>query len=191
MPPPALVSTMLAVPAWLLMAVALAACGPGLAERMAAETELRERAERHAVRWVGAEVRAAPGHAVDVPLELRIAEGYYLPAGASADPGIEPVSLQPPRASFVQVERIDLPPQPQLVRFEHRPAPLLCYEGDQQVGVRLRVAPGTPPGRHKLTFIAIWQQCTLHGCSVPRRDGVEVWLEVESAGGGALGELAP
>ena len=121
----------------------------------------------------------------------RIAEGFYLPAGTSADPGIEPLSLQPPRLSFVQVERFDLPLQPQVVRFEHRATPLLCYEGVQQVGARLRVAAGTPPGRHKLTFIAIFQHCTVHGCSVPRRDSVEVWLDVQPAAPGRLDELAP
>jgi hypothetical protein len=168
----------------------LLACGPGMAERIATDAAQRERLERRAVRWIDTSVSAPPGKVAELQLELRIAEGFYLPAGASADAGIEPLSIEPPRASFVRVERLELPPQPQLVRFDHRREPLLCYEGVQQVRVRLLVAAGTPPGKHKLTFVAVWQQCTLHGCSVPRRDGVEVWLDVQPATANNLDDLA-
>lgn len=168
-----------------------ASCSPGLAARMTAESEAREKVERSAVRWVGQDAEVTPGVAKTLHFEVRIAEGFYLPAPGSADAGIEPLSLLPPTLSYIQTERVDLPPQATVVRLKYLRDPLPCYDGTRTIAVRVRVALGTAPGKRKLTYLAIWQQCTLHGCSVPRQEGIDVWLDVQPTASGSLDDLAP
>jgi hypothetical protein len=66
-----------------------------------------------------------------------------------------------------------------------------CYGGDHEISVELEVHRNSPGGRKALTFQFVYQLCTIHGCSVPRRDSLRLFLDVAPAPPPDNRDLAP
>lgn len=177
---------------WFLLGSGAAGCGPGLAEKMADQARQRERLERSAVQLFAPEqVQVRAGQVADISLGLQIGQGFYVPAPERSD-DIAGLRLLPPRSSFAQVTHVTLPPDPKLVELPGHSQPVLCYDGERTIGVRLDVHRSTTAGRRLLTFEIVYQLCSVHGCSVPQRLSARTWLEVQPApSGGGPSDLAP
>lgn len=180
-----------------LLAAALAlatlpACGAGMADKMAADARARDRVERDAFRVLAPEtLRVQAGQILDLTLDLRVAEGFYVPAPASGN-DVAGLRLEPPRVSFARVTHVAMPADAKLVQLPGQREPLLCYDGERTIGLRLDVHRGTAPGRRMLTFELTYQLCSVRGCSVPQRTSVRSFVEVSAApAGGDEAELAP
>lgn len=167
-------------------------CGPGIAEKMADQARQRERLERSAVQLFAPEqVQVRAGQVIDIALGLQVGQGFFVPAPERSD-DIAGLRLLPPRSSFAQVTHITLPPDPKLVELPGHSRPVLCYDGERTIGVRLDVHRSTTAGRRLLTFEVVYQLCSLHGCSVPQRLSARTWLDVQPAPtGGDPSDLAP
>ncbi len=169
----------------------LSGCGASIADHRAAQDRAHERLERDAVKWLGAEARLAAGAEAVVTLELRIAEGFYVPAPGAEGPGIDGLRLSAPRLAWLAVDVVGVAPEPAPVRLPGAAEAWPMLSGDVVVRVRLRVASGAAPGPHTIRLAASWQRCSIRGCSVPQQQPVPLSVEVLPSARGDDRELAP
>ncbi len=174
-----------------LLCATLAGCGPGMAERAAEQARQRERLERGAFRFLAPEsAEVAAGSVLDVALQIRVTEGFYVPVGTDAG-DLAGLRVEPPRISFARVTHIAMPQDAKLVELPGHPEARLCYDGDRTIGVRLDVARTAPPGRRMLTFEVVYQLCSVRGCSVPQRASARTFVDITAPRGGSVDDLAP
>lgn len=174
-----------------LVCLAAAGCGPGLAERAAEQARQRERLERGAFRFFAPETaEVAAGSVLDLGLQIRIAEGFYVPIGTDAG-DLAALRIEPPRISFARVTHVAMPQDAKLVELPGHPEARLCYDGERTIGVRLDVARTAPPGRRMLTFEVVYQLCSVRGCSVPQRTSARTFVDITAPSGGDVDDLAP
>ncbi len=177
---------------WLVAAAAwLSGCGVAMRDVRSAQDRAHERLEREAVRWSGASARLPAGAEAVVTMELRVAEGFYVPAPGAQGPGIDGLRLGPPRLAWLAADVVDIDPEATWVRLPGATEVWPMLSGVHVVRLRLRVAAGTAPGPHTVRLAASWQRCTVRGCSVPQQEAVVLAMEVLQAAAGDDRDLAP
>jgi hypothetical protein len=153
-------------------------CGASAVDREVRVHRAQQRLSRRAVLAMGPEtLHLTAGDIVTVPVQLRIAEGFYVVAPKSQNQDLMPLWIAVPKAGIAMTKDV-LWPSATLVEMASRSRPLLAYAGTVTVNIRLQVSAGVPPGERLLVLPVHYQQCTVRGCEVPRDQYVRVQMVV-------------
>jgi hypothetical protein len=124
-------------------------------------------------------IQIAPGQEASLEVPLHIAPGFHVQANPASNEFLVPLefSLIAPESGVVQDWRVSYP-LPDRMRLEGTSEDLMTYSDRITVGVRLRVANDTRPGRHELQAQVRYQACNDRRCLFPDTVAMSIPIEV-------------
>ena len=120
----------------------------------------------------GATVRAA--------LKVALPEGYHVQSNKPRDPSLIPTELNIEPPTGITVEELVFPPAEDF-KQEGLPEPLLVFEREFVIGVRLSLAANLPPGDLILPARLRYQACDDKMCYAPSNAQTQWTLKVVNA----------
>jgi len=118
-----------------------------------------------------------PGTTVRVALRIALPAGFHVQSNKPRDPSLIPTELTIDALPGVQVEELVFPPAEDF-KQEGLPEPLLVFEREFTLGVRLALASGVPPGELTVPARLRYQACDDKICYAPSNAPTQWTLKV-------------
>ena len=130
-----------------------------------------------------------PGTTVRVALRIALPAGFHVQSNKPRDPSLIPTELTIDALPGVQVEELVFPPAEDF-KQEGLPEPLLVFEREFTLGVRLALASGVPPGELTVPARLRYQACDDKICYAPSNAPTQWTLKVVGATAGLVPQHA-
>ncbi len=122
-------------------------------------------------------ISARRGSELEIPLRLKIREGYHINSNTPAEDYLIPTLLTWTPGPLTS--RSITYPTAESVKYEFSSKPLLVYSGAVTVVSRFTVPAETPRGETRLAGKLRYQACTEKACLAPRTLDISVPFTVE------------
>ncbi len=130
-----------------------------------------------------------PGGEIRAAVQVRLAEGLHVNSNKPRDPALIPIVLTVDAPPGISVEEVVYPEAVELAQ-QGVPEPLLVYEREFLIGVRLRADSAMAPGQIVVPARLRYQACDERVCYVPATVSASWTLRVAPDGPAASPEAA-
>jgi thiol:disulfide interchange protein DsbD len=124
---------------------------------------------------------AGPGSTVRAALRVALPDGFHVQSNKPRDPSLIPTELTVDAPAGVQVDEVVFPAAADF-KQEGLPEPLLVFEREFLIGVRLSLAANLPPGDLAVPVRLRYQACDDKMCYAPSNATAQWTMKIVGAG---------